>query len=72
MGHVKMCGLSKRLRHAMRGGLLGHLLSGVPDLIPSCATVVIPDSDRHMVKWKFKPPLFQCDVVTLQEDSSCQ
>lgn len=72
MGHVKMCGLLKRLRHAMRGGLLSHLLSRVPEFLSWCATVVIPDSDRHEVKWKFKPPLFRCDVVTLQEDSSSQ
>lgn len=72
MGRVKMCGLLKRLRHAMRGGLLGHLLSRAPEFLPCSATVVIPDSDRHMVEWKFKPPVFRCDVVTLQEDSSCQ
>jgi len=72
MGHVKFCGLLKMLGHAMMRGLLSHLLSRLPDFLPCCASVVIPDSDRHMEKWKFKPPLFQRDVLTLQENSSCQ
>lgn len=50
-GHVKICGSLKRLRYAVGGGLIGHLLSRLPQLLPCCATVVNTDSDRHMVKW---------------------
>lgn len=51
-----MCGLLKRLRYAVGGGLTGHLLSRLPQLLPCCAPVVNTDSDRHMVKWNLSLP----------------
>lgn len=52
----------------MRGGLLRHLLSRVPEFLPCCATVVIPDFDRHS---KTITVLVRCGGA-LQEDSYCQ
>lgn len=41
------CWFVEKAYHATRGGLLRHLLSRVPKFLPCCATVVIPDFDRH-------------------------